>query len=428
MGIERIQVTNFKSYQNLDVSLGPLNVLIGANASGKSNFVEIFRFLRDIAVQGLDDAISLQGGVQYLLNAQDDGVRRLSFSISADAVHKFYISRQNESTDEVETFGVHTRKVAYSFMVSFHGNEESEIIEDSVSLHCDFVRLNQDRDGEYEPSDELGEGEISLSADRGGMPQCDLQLPSAVALQQSDILPPDAIASEDDTPPALLLEKHFLHIPLFFYPSRVFWDRVIAIHNFNSPLAKKPVEVRGRASLEEDGSNLALVLRRTLKDEESRERFLRLYRDLLQFVTEVDVEEHDRSLILKVGESYAPNLMFPATLLSDGTVDAAAMVVALYFQDRAIVVIEEPEKNLHPYLIAKLAAMLDDVSEQKQIVVTTHSPELVKHVEREHILLVSRGKDGNSTISKPVENELLVTFLENDLGIEDLYVKNLLEA
>ena len=428
MGIDRIRVENFKSYRNLDVRLGPLNVLIGANASGKSNFVELFRFLRDIAVQGLDDAISLQGGVQYLLNAQDEGVRRLSFSVSADSTHKFYISRQNDKTEVDETFGVHTRKVAYNFLINFHEDEQSEILEDSVSLQCGFVRLDTDKDGEFGPTEELGEGTIALSANRGGMPKCDLQLPSAVELQENDILQPGAIASEEDTRPALLLERHFLHIPVFFHPSRVFWDREIAIHNFNSPLAKKPVEVRGRANLEEDGSNLALVLRRALKDKESRQQFLRLYRDLLQFVTKVDVEEHDRSLILKLGESYVPNLMFPATLVSDGTIDAAALVVALYFQDRAVVVIEEPEKNLHPYLIAKLAAMLEDVSEQKQIVVTTHSPELVKHVEREHILLVSRGKDGNSTISKPVENVLLQTFLENDLGIEDLYVKNLLEA
>ena len=430
MSIRHIRVKNFKSYRDLDVRLGPLNVLIGANASGKSNFVEVLRFLRDIAVQGLEDAISLQGGAQHLLSAQaqEDGVRRLTFSISADTVHKFYISKQNDETDEFEAFGVHTRNVSYRFQLSFYGEEQSEIIEDIVSLKCDFVQLNRDEEGELEPSEELGEGTIALRADQSGTPKCDLQLPSGVEFKESDILPPDEIASEEDTPPTLLLEKHFLHIPLFFHPSRVFWDREIAIHNFNSPLAKKPVEVRGRANLEEDGSNLALVLRRILKDEESRQQFLRLYRDLMHFVTEVDVEEHDRSLILRFGESYVHDLMFPATLVSDGTIDAAALVVALYFQDRAVVVIEEPEKNLHPYLIARLAAMLEDVSEHKQIVVTTHSPELVKHAARENILLVSRDNDGNSTITKPAENELLQAFLQNDLGIEDLYVKNLLET
>ena len=90
MGIRRIQVENFKSYRNLDVTLGRLNVLIGANASGKSNFVEIFRFLHDIATYGLNDAISLQGGAQYLLNVHSERERRLSVAITADATRWLY--------------------------------------------------------------------------------------------------------------------------------------------------------------------------------------------------------------------------------------------------------------------------------------------------------------------------------------------------
>lgn len=53
MSIKRIRATNFKSFDELDVDLARLNVLIGPNASGKSNFVEIFEFLRDIAKSGL---------------------------------------------------------------------------------------------------------------------------------------------------------------------------------------------------------------------------------------------------------------------------------------------------------------------------------------------------------------------------------------
>ena len=45
MAIKRIKAKNFKSFRELDVELGDLNILIGANASGKSNFADIFRFL-----------------------------------------------------------------------------------------------------------------------------------------------------------------------------------------------------------------------------------------------------------------------------------------------------------------------------------------------------------------------------------------------
>ncbi len=48
MAIKRIRVRNFKSFKDLEVELGKFNLLIGANASGKSNFIRIFEFLRDI--------------------------------------------------------------------------------------------------------------------------------------------------------------------------------------------------------------------------------------------------------------------------------------------------------------------------------------------------------------------------------------------
>ncbi len=66
--IENIKLQNFKSFKNLDVTLGRFNLIIGANASGKSNFTQIFDFLKDIVTEGLDVAISRQGGLEYLLN------------------------------------------------------------------------------------------------------------------------------------------------------------------------------------------------------------------------------------------------------------------------------------------------------------------------------------------------------------------------
>ena len=53
MPIQRIHVENFKSFSGLDVDLSQLNVVIGSNAAGKSNFIAVFRFLRDIATVGI---------------------------------------------------------------------------------------------------------------------------------------------------------------------------------------------------------------------------------------------------------------------------------------------------------------------------------------------------------------------------------------
>ena len=57
--LKHLKVENFKSFKNLDLTFKQFNVVIGANASGKSNFVQIFNFLKDIREHGLDSALSL---------------------------------------------------------------------------------------------------------------------------------------------------------------------------------------------------------------------------------------------------------------------------------------------------------------------------------------------------------------------------------
>jgi predicted ATP-dependent endonuclease of OLD family len=70
--------------------------------------------------------------------------------------------------------------------------------------------------------------------------------------------------------------------------------------------------------------------------------------------------------------------------------------------------------------------MFKEVSGSKQILATTHSPEVVKHAGLESILLVSRDDNGASRITKPANSEHVRIFLDNELGVEDLFTDNLL--
>jgi len=93
-----------------------------------------------------------------------------------------------------------------------------------------------------------------------------------------------------------------------------------------------------------------------------------------------------------------------------------------------VTIIEEPEKNIHPALIAKLVSMLKDASERKQIIVTTHNPEMVKHVAIEDIVLINRDRDGFSQLSRPREKEEIRAFLEHEIGIDELFIQGLLNS
>ena len=100
MAIKRVRIKNFRSFDDFELELGQFNVLVGANASGKSNLLHVFRFLRDIADHGLKDAISLQGGVDFLTNARIGRSRPLSVTITADADEQFTLQSDNDNSTE----------------------------------------------------------------------------------------------------------------------------------------------------------------------------------------------------------------------------------------------------------------------------------------------------------------------------------------
>lgn len=328
MAITKIKVSNFKSFDELEVDLRPLNVVVGGNASGKSNFLEIFRFLRDLNEHGVENAVSLQGGMEYLANVRIGTARPVVLEVSAGPEIRYKITLQASESGY-------------------------EVSEEPIPIASGMVRVH-----------------------RGG-----------------------TMAS-------------------------VFG---ISLLDFDPKLPKRVAPRGGKAYLEPDGSNLAVVIKNLLQDPQKREVFLLLLRDLLPFVDDLKVESFlDRSLLILLKESFG-SVYLPAAFLSDGTIQIAALVLALYFEESEILVLEEPDRNIHPHLISRLASMMDDVSAKKQVIATTHNPELVKQIMLENLLLVQRDRRGFSRIYRPAESAELKIFLENNLGVEDLYVQNLLD-
>src|SRR5208283_1228492 len=65
--IKKLTIEGFKSIRKLDFEPRSLNIMIGANGAGKSNFVSFFRLLREMIEQRLQVAISTEGGAEACL-------------------------------------------------------------------------------------------------------------------------------------------------------------------------------------------------------------------------------------------------------------------------------------------------------------------------------------------------------------------------
>jgi len=419
MPIQRIHVENFKSFSELDVDLSQLNVVIGSNAAGKSNFIAVFRFLRDIATVGIINAISLQGGGEYIRNAKIGTARDLVVRVEyLPAPAMEFVG--NGPQDSRRT-GIRPCESSYEFALRFSGKGDGfVIVKDRLVIGCDVTTCDW-AGGVAAGETPIGRGEITVSNVNGEI-RYEVRVPEGCPLRQDDIVP---VFFRNKRLP----EKTLLLETAYGYPLphlQKFFDR-IAVYDLDPKLPKKGTVITGKRELDENGGNLALVVKKITEDPEKKRKFSNLLRDILPFVEDFSVQKFmDVSLTLTLRERYAKSRDLPAFSLSDGTIVLFGLIIALYFEEKPFIIIEEPVSHIHPFLIARVMGMMKEASRNKQIMVTTHSTEVVKHAVLDDILLISRDSEGFSILSRPSDKEEVRTFLANEIGIEELYVQNLL--
>ena len=416
MAIKKIRVKNYKSFRDIDVNLGKFNILIGANASGKSNFVEVFRFLRDIVSSGLENAVSLQGGIEYLRNVNVNNSQDISLYIESD-----YPMNALKKTKK-GLIGIKIYETQYSMTLTYKKKGlDFSVIEDVLKHKCDLFQMEEKKKGELEEKEKIGSGTIVYSNENGKI--------------TVEVKPKKFLLKEDDVFPPFLKDitigstQSLLEFPFLFPPTMEANFSETSIYDFDPKIPKKATPITGKAELEEDGANLSIILKNIIKNKDSKRKLFNLVRDILPYIDDLDVEKFaDKSLLFKLRETYNPKQYLPASLISDGTVNITALLIALYFEKKKLTIIEEPERRIHPHILSKLIQMMRDASKKKQIIITTHNPEIVKHTKLDEILLAARDQDGFSTITRPSDNEQVKIFLQNEMGIEDLYIQNLLEV
>ena len=79
--MDYIEISGYKSINSERIDLNPINILIGANGSGKSNFISFFDFLNRLYNRKLNDYIALSGGDNKILHKGQKTTDRISFRV-----------------------------------------------------------------------------------------------------------------------------------------------------------------------------------------------------------------------------------------------------------------------------------------------------------------------------------------------------------
>jgi len=277
--IMRLEASNFKSFEKLDVNLNPFNVIIGANASGKSNFVSIFKFLKDIAESGLDNAISMQGGAEY--------VRNMNLGTGKDLTIRVHTAPPRATGFPFTVFqngGPHAphalaqiEDYSYGFSIGFGKKEEFKITKEALEIRFTIEETDKGSAMTIPP-----ERRLIVTATREGGRFVFSYTPDDLQIPISEILP-DYIYRESQGRP--FSKRLIIQTPYSFLLSILSESfRDIAIFDLDPRLSKRSTLITGKTQLEPDGSNLAIALKRIIENKRGRERIRSLAKELLPFV------------------------------------------------------------------------------------------------------------------------------------------------
>jgi len=381
--IQSIKLRNFLSFgpDAEEIELKSLNVLIGPNASGKSNLIEAIGFLQASPVD-LGLPIREGGGILEWLWK---GSRRTPTAEVNATVH--------------HPEGIMPLRHRISFTMV---GQRFELADEAVeSEHPDapqsgevrfYYRYQKGHPVIRAYSEQAGKGN-RRSRSRRKLRREDLALDQSILSQRKD---------PDQYPEITYLGNQYSRIRLY---------REWSLGRYTPPRLPQKADLPGDFLLE-DASNLGLVLNNLEHQAGVRNLLLQKLKQFHESFTDISTKIHGGTVQIFLHEDglYQP---VPATRLSDGTLRYLCLLAILCHPSPApVVCIEEPELGLHPDILPTVAELLVDASHRMQLIVTTQSDILVDALtETPEAILVCEKHDGSTTM-KRLKKEDLSAWLE----------------
>ena len=348
--LESVHIENFLSLRDVALPLKPLTVLVGPNASGKSNVLRALSLLNKMMIV---EKLPSVGFIQDSLWAGE--ASHITFQLQAEveetqAVYDLALKAEADNLIVDEELLVKGRKV-----ISIQSGQG----------------VVQDEDGKNETRYRSNKLALKSAGDYGDKPITSALTEFLRGWEFYDFRPE-------------LMRGHLSRFS--FFMGEVISDK-------SKALSESP-------KLDDDGSTLSALL--SYWHENDRERFDSVSESLAA-CTNLRIDHcpigGERQLCLL--EGYEKPI--PLAKASDGTLRLAAYYILLNEPELpSLIAIEEPERNLHPGALTDITNVLEQIAERSQVIITTHSSQLLDAFHPENLsdslgVLLLRNRSGHGT-------------------------------
>ena len=368
MYIEKVEIKNWKNFRNPGpVLLGRRLFLIGPNASGKSNFLDVFRFLRDLAISGggLSKAVDLRSGVS--------AIRCLAARRYSDILVSV------ELKDNARKNG----NGAWLYTLVFNQDKQRRpIIKEEHVEHDGTVLLHRPELEDKGDTLRLTQTALEqITANRKFRPVADFFR----SISYEHLLP------------------QLIRDPISFSPRQV----------ENDPYGRDFLQRVQNTSVKVKNPRLQKILQ-VLKVAVPQLENLEVKRDKQGVPHLEGIYEHWRPHGSRQNESQ----------FSDGTLRLFGLLWSLFEGDGPLLM-EEPELSLHAELVRNLPQMIETTltyrKVKRQVIISTHSREILSEsgIGGEEVLWLEPTSEG-TLLKSPTSDPELRDLLENGLSVGEV--------
>lgn len=394
----RVQTRYFRSLKAVDQSLGPIQALVGPNASGKTTFLDVVGLLSDLVRRRGDvreTILSRSANFDKLIwqGPGEDKGQRTAFQLAVEAPIPEVVRLR--MADDKQQYSL----VRYELEIGFdEETNELGLNHETLWLRTDEAdQAPRQRDmfplvPEDAPSIFIGKGrhgfKVVMKKTLGGNDNYYTEGAKSYA-------------------PSFRLGRTKLalaHIPadeISFPVSSWFRDLLeTGVQNvvLNSQVIRQPSPPGLGLRFQTNGSNLPWVVAELRQDKERFGSWLDHVRTALDDIVDIDTVEREddrhRYLIIK----YANGAVVPSWLASDGTLRLLALTIPAYLKGLdGVFLIEEPENGIHPRAIESVIQSLSSIYDG-QVLIATHSPVALNMLEPAQVLCFAKDKTGATDI------------------------------
>ena len=374
--IKSIRFKNFFSFRDCKVELNNLNALIGINGSGKSNFIKAIKLLKATVTEGaLPDLILNQwGGFDAVYFAGND----------AEANKK--IELEFEFEDDKDILSYQAKSLKYSIAFQKVGSSQNYSLSEFFYLKTLRMLINNN---EEEWTGHWTERYLEVD---DGKAFTNLQQKRRRISGRVNDIESFLVQSIDKT---------------IFFPITVFRkeiNRIAVYSGFDtapSCAIRKPMLPTGiSVRLSSNGGNLTSILNRIKINNKS------YYNKIVDSLKAINPQYNgiDFNLIGINIELMLEEKGFERSIhvthISDGTLRFLCLLAIIHNPERGrLVCIDEPENGLHPDMIREFVDSMNNVSNETQFIISTHSDHILNNLSVENVLVCEKDDDNGTIIN-----------------------------